>query len=194
MGGSHESLYAAIDVGTTKVATLVARVAPTGAMEVVAIGHATSEGMRKGMVVDPNELTDSVRRSVQEAREMLGAELPPAYVGITGGHLSCINAAATVARIPTKKATGEFTREDIDRVLSATQPDVAFRQRVVQVVPRTYQVDDLSGVRSPSGMSGEQLSAEAHIVMGDAATMDNITHVVRNAGVQVRGLITLLTI
>ena len=77
MAGVKESLYTAIDVGTTKVATLVARVAPAGAMEVIALGHATSEGMRKGMVVSPDELTSSVRRSVTEAESMLGAPLPP---------------------------------------------------------------------------------------------------------------------
>jgi cell division protein FtsA len=188
MAGTKESLYAAIDVGTTKVATLVAKVSPAGAMEVIALGHATSEGMRKGIVVNPEELTDSVRRSVEEAEGMLGSKIPAAHVGITGGHLTCIN-EATAASDGGARALRTFTQEDVDRVLSRAVTDPDLKHRVVHVIPRSYRVDGLSGVRNPVGMSGEKLSAESHVVMGDAVTMDNLARVVRNAGVKVRGLV-----
>ena len=96
MAPMKETTYAAIDVGTTKIATLVAKVSSTGTMEVVALGHATSEGMHKGVVVSPAELTESIRRSVDAARAMLGADLPAVPVGITGGHRTCINTAANL--------------------------------------------------------------------------------------------------
>ena len=189
MAGAKETLYAAVDVGTTKVATLVARVSPAGAMEVVAIGHATSEGMRKGLVVSPEALTNAVRRSVDEAEAMLEAPLPPVLVGITGGHLSCINAAASVRRTPNRRSVHTFSQNDVDHLVDASSPKPDSKRRVVQVVPRAYQVDDLSGVRNPIGMSGEKLAAESHVVMGDATTMDNLARVVRAAGVNVQGLV-----
>ena len=183
-----ETTYAAVDVGTTKIATLVAKVSSTGTMEVVALGHATSEGMRKGVVVSPAELTESIRRSVDEARAMLGANLPAVHVGITGGHLTCINAAANLEH-QGKGAVRTFSQQDVDRLLNTTLAQSDERRRIVHVVPRTYQVDGLRGVRNPIGMNGEKLSAESHIVVGDAATMDNLDHVVRAAGVKVQGMV-----
>ena len=120
MATMKEKTYAAVDVGTTKIATLVAKVSSAGTMEVVALGHSTSEGMRKGVVVSPAELTESIRRSVDEARAMLGADLPAVHVGITGGHLTCINAAATPpnSRPSTSARTSSFTH----------QPFVSFRR------------------------------------------------------------------
>ena len=188
MGNRKEQTYAAIDVGTTKIATLVAKVAPTGSMEIVALGHAVSEGMRKGMVVSPAELTDSIRHSVDEAQAMLGKRLPAVHVGITGGHLTCINAAAQLD-YEGKKGSRTFSQDDIDRLLSSTVDQSDERRRVVHVVPRTYQVDGLQGVRNPIGMSGERLGAESHIVLGDAAAMDNLERVVRASGVKVRGMV-----
>ncbi|MDA1036137.1 MAG: cell division protein FtsA, partial [Chloroflexi bacterium] len=184
----QEQTYAAIDVGTTKIATLVAKVAPTGSMEIIALGHATSEGMRKGMVVNPAELTDSIRRSVDDAQGMLGKRLPPVHVGITGGHLTCINAAAQLDTRG-KKGLRAFSQDDVDRLLASTVNQSDERRRIVHVVPRTFQVDGLQGVRSPLGMSGEKLGAESHVVVGDVATMDNLERVVRAAGVQVRGMV-----
>jgi cell division protein FtsA len=188
MASANETTYAAIDIGTTKIATLVAKVSSTGTMEIVALGHATSEGMRKGMVVSPAELTESVRQSVQEARAMLGADLPPVHIGITGGHLTCINAAAS---LPGKGKGGAkaFSQDDVDRLLSSTVEQSDHRRRIVHVVPRSYQVDGLRGVRNPIGMNGERLAAESHVVVGDAATMENLEQVARSAGVKVHGLV-----
>jgi cell division protein FtsA len=188
MAIGKEATYAAIDVGTTKIATLVAKISPAGTMEIVALGHATSEGMRKGMVVNPAELTESVRRSVQEAQAMLGAEIPAAHIGITGGHLTCINAAAA---LPTnsKGEAKTFSQADVDRLLSSTVEQSDHRRRVVHVVPRSYQVDGLRGVRNPIGMNGEKLAAESHVVVGDVATMENLERVVRAADVKVHGLV-----
>jgi cell division protein FtsA len=188
MAPMKETMYAAIDVGTTKIATMVAKVSTTGTVEVVALGHSTSGGMRKGMVVNPAELTDSIRRSVDEARAMLGSDLPPVHVGITGGHLTCINAASNLAR-QRKGGVRTFSQGDVDRLLNSTVQQSDERRRIVHVVPRTYQVDGLRGVRNPIGMNGEKLSVESHVVVGDAATMDNLERVVRAAGVKVQGMV-----
>ena len=188
MATGRETAYAAIDVGTTKIATLVARVASAGTMEVVAMGHAASQGMRKGLVVSPSELTDAIRASVADAERMYGKRLPPVLVGITGGHLTCINAAATLNGAA-KSGPRAFSQDDVDRLLSDTVKQSDRRRRIVHVVPRTYQIDGLSGVRNPIGMTGETLSAESHVVVGDTATMDNLEHVVRAAGVRVQGLV-----
>ncbi len=185
--GKHK-LYTAIDVGTTKVASLVAKVGQDGAMEIVAVGHASSAGMRKGLVVDPDELAESTRESVREAGAMLGTKsLPPAFVGVTGTHLAGINVSSSIIRDEKAKAVSD---DDVDRLLSATVAEgEADHRRVLHVIPRAYQVDGTTGVRNPVGLSGTRLSAESHVVFGNAAQIDNVARVVREAGVKVRGLI-----
>ncbi len=187
MSRTKESLYCAVDVGTTKVGTLVGRVSHAGTVEVVALGHARSTGMKKGMVVSPDELAESVRRSVDEARLMLGRRLPPAYVGITGSFLTCINASVSVP--VARKRRSVVSQRDVDRLLSSTSDQAADRRRLVHVIPRSYTVDGLNEVNNPVGLSGQHLSSESHVVIGDLAPMENLARVVRSAGVTVKGLI-----
>ncbi len=188
MARNRESLYAAMDVGTTKVATLIARVSAQGSMEVVAAGHAASEGMRKGQVVSPAEIAGPIAASAAEAERMLGRRLPPVLVGITGSHLHGINAAAAQPDRGTR--TRAFTQGDVDRLLdAAAAPGAGTGERVVQVVPRSFAVDALAGVNDPVGMSGERLRAEAHVVYGNTASMETLERVLRTAGVPVRGMV-----
>ena len=184
---AKETLYTAVDIGTTKVCTLVGKVSPAGEMQVVAIGHADSEGMRKGMIVSSEELRLSVLLSVAEARGMLGRPLPPAFVGITGSHLTGVNAAASLTR--QAKGGSPVSQRDVDQLLESARPELASRRRVVHVLPRTYQVDGQDGVRNPVGLAGQRLGVESHVVVGDPAPMENIARVVRSAGVRVRGLV-----
>jgi cell division protein FtsA len=188
MPSANETMYTAIDVGTTKVATLVARVAPAGTIEIIATGHAVSEGMRKGTVVSPQELTEAIRLSVQEAQSMLGADMQPAYVGITGGHLTCINSVATLSQ-DRKRGGVTFSQIDVDRLLSSTVDQSDERRRVVHVIPRSYEVDGLQGVSNPVGMNGVHLAAESHVVVGDVAAIENLESAVRAAGVGVHGVV-----
>jgi cell division protein FtsA len=184
---STESLYTAIDVGTTKVCTLVAKVSPSGEMQVVALGRAESSGMKKGMVVGPQELQAAVRLSVAEAVSMLGKSLPSAYVGITGSHLRCMNTTAST----TRKTQGgaPVTEGDVDRLLESALPQSVHRRRVVHVVPRRYKLDGLDGIRNPVGLSGRHMDVESHVVIGDSSSLENVARVVQAAGVRVKGLV-----
>ena len=187
MARTKESLYCAVDVGTTKVGTLVGRVSPAGTVEVVALGHVSSSGMKKGMVVSPDELAESVRRSADEARRMLGRRLPPAYVGITGSYLTCLNASASLP--VARKRRSVVSQRDVDRLLNATSDKAVDRRHLIHVIPRSYTVDGLNEVHNPVGLSGQQLSSESHVVIGDPAPMENLARVVRSAGVTVKGLV-----
>ena len=187
MAKSRDTLYCAVDVGTTKIGTLVGRVTPDGTVEIVAMGNVTSAGMKKGIVVNPEEMTDSIRRSAQQAQIMLGGRLPPAYVGITGSYLTCLN--SSVSMPVSRKKGSVVSQKDIDRLLHSTTVKTHQENRLVHVIPRTYTVDGLNEVRNPLGLSGEQLRSESHVVMGDPAPIENLAKVVQAAGVNIRGLV-----
>ena len=155
----------AIDVGTTKVVTLVAKM-DYATTEILASGHSPSRGMRKGLIVNPEAMTVCISKSALDAEAMLGHKLPPAFVGITGSHLTSLNAAGTITREPGRHGSQPFSQNDIDELLKSTLPSDMANKRLVQVVPRSFKVDGLDSVVDPMGMHGGQLSAESHVVMG----------------------------
>ena len=155
----------AIDVGTTKVVTLVAKM-DYATTEILASGHSPSRGMRKGLIVNPEAMTVCISKSALDAEAMLGHKLPPAFVGITGSHLTSLNAAGTITREPGRHGSQPFSQNDIDELLKSTLPSDMANKRLVQVVPRSFKVDGLDSVTDPMGMHGGQLSAESHVVMG----------------------------
>ena len=161
MTNSREQLYAAIDVGTTKVVTLVAKAGAEGGVDVVAQGHAASAGMRKGMVVTPDAMKECIRQSVREAEKTLGRRLPPAIAGVTGSHLQSHN----VGSGETEDAIAPFGVDGPEQPV-AHNP---IGMRVIQTVPRAFE--------------------ESHVIMGDAVPIDTLVATLTGAGVELRGLV-----
>ena len=87
----------AIDVGTTKVCTLIAEVGDNGQMRIAGVGTVPSKGMHKGMVVNINEAKETVRDSVKRAEQSCGYKVESAYIGVTGRHISGQNNKGVVA-------------------------------------------------------------------------------------------------
>ncbi len=188
MSRSNEQLYAGVDVGTTKIATVVARVASAG-MEVVAVGHAPSQGMRKGLVVDGAALADAVRRSVSDAAAALGKKLPPAYVSLTGAHVGSVNAAASVTRASDASRPRAFTQADVDELLASSIPQMGASRVLLHAVPRRYGIDGLRAVHDPVGLVGQRLAVETHVVSADRDAVSALVGAVRSAGVKVREVV-----
>ena len=188
MSRHKEQLYAGVDVGTTKIATVVARVASAG-MEVVALGHAPSQGMHKGVVVDAAALTDAVRGSVSEAAAALGGRLPPAYVSVAGAHLGSVNAAASIIRTSPSGRPRAFTQADTDEVVAASVPEMDRSRVLLHAVPRRFDVDGAGTVHDPVGRCGGTLAVETHVVSGDRGAVADLAGAVSSAGVKVRGMV-----
>ena len=168
MTNSREQLYAAIDVGTTKVVTLVAKAGMEGGVDVVAQGHAASAGMRKGMVVTPDAMKECIRQSVREAEKTLGRRLPPAIAGVTGSHLQSRNVTSGGTEDVVAESDGYFTRPGADGLEQPVSHN-PIGMRVIQTVPRSFE--------------------ESHVIMGDAVPIDTLVATLTGAGVTLRGLV-----
>lgn len=182
------SLYAAIDIGTTKVCTLVGRPGPGDTLEVTGVGVAPSRGLLKGMVVDMEEATQSIRDSVQRAERTSGSRILSAHVGITGNHVSSLNNRGMITITRNDRVVSE---EDVTRVLEAARATVGVptNREIIHVVPRSYTLDDQEGVRNPIGLHGFRLDVEAHIITGAVNSIQNLAKCVEIAGVQVDNLV-----
>lgn len=179
-----ENAVVGLDVGTTKICTVVARPLGDGRLEVLGVGVVPSLGLKRGVVVDLQDAVESIRRSVQRAQESSALEIRSAYVGITGDHVTSLNVAGRTI----VSAGTEVTPEDCERVLQAARDNVGNlgpNREIVHVIPREFALDGQPGIRRPVGMSGRRLEVAAHVVTGVKSILENVEKCVVAAGVQV---------
>jgi len=163
-----KGIITAIDVGTTKIATIVANVRSQDDIEVLGVGVVPSHGLHKGIVVNMDEAKDAIATSIQEAQKISGMRVDSVYVGVTGRHISSINNKGVVA-IP--RADRLVRSDDLQRVLAASR-NVAVPEgkKLLHAIPRYYTLDGEERVKQPVGMHGTRLDVETHIITATLKT------------------------
>ncbi|MDQ7012037.1 MAG: cell division protein FtsA [Mariprofundaceae bacterium] len=166
----HDQVLVGLDIGTSKIACVVAESAPDGKLDVIGIGTHPSRGLRKGVVVNIESTVESIRLAVEEAELMAGVEIQSVFTGIAGSHIRGYNSHGVVA---TKN--NEVTREDVDRVIDAARAmNIPADQKILHILPQEYIIDHQDGIREPIGMSGVRLEAKVHIITGAVSSAQNI--------------------
>jgi cell division protein FtsA len=177
----------AIDVGTTKVCTLIGEVGDNGQMRVAGVGVVPSKGMHKGMVVNIDEARETIRASVKKAEQSSGCKVESAYIGVTGRHISGVNNKGVVAVTRNDRLVRP---DDLRRVLQNAQSlKMGSEQKILHVIPRHYAVDGQEGVQTPVGMHGFKLDVETHVITTGAASVQNLVKCIRGVGVDVEDLV-----
>ena len=183
----REKHIVGLDLGTTKIACIIAQVGDTGAAEVVGVGITPSHGLRRGVVTDLEEAADSIRAAVDEAEHGAGIKVEEVYTGIAGDHIRSMNSKGVVA---ISRPNREITQDDINRVIEqAKTVSIPLDREIVHIIPQEFIVDDERGIRNPAGMAGMKLEVEVHIVTGAATSALNIYKSVEKAGLVVKGLV-----
>ncbi|MCK8817339.1 cell division protein FtsA [Natroniella sulfidigena] len=180
-------IVAGIDIGTTKVCTIIAEVNGDKITDILGVGTSPSTGLRKGMVVDIDDTVCSIETAVVKAERMAGLELESVFVGIAGSHISSTNSHGVVAVTGEDK---EISQKDIDRVIDATKIiSIPPEREIIHVIPREFIVDGCGDIKSPLGMSGVRLEAETHIVTGSVTSIQNLVKSVHRVGINVEGVV-----
>ena len=181
----EKNLIVALDIGTSKIAALVAEVTPDNQLEIVGFGVHPSRGLKRGVVVNIEATVQSIQRAVEEAELMAACDIHSAYTGIAGSHIRSVNSHGIVAI-----RDREVNQADVDRVIDAAKAvAIPADQRILHILPQEFIVDAQEGVREPVGMSGVRLEAKVHIVAGAVSAAQNITKSVRRCGLQVNDII-----
>jgi cell division protein FtsA len=179
--------FAAIDIGTTKVATVVGEVTHEEDVRILGVGIAPSAGLSRGMVENIRDATESIKTSVEKAERSSGTRILSAHVGVAGAHIACLNNRGIVA-IPDRSRP--ILPDDVARVLDGARVvSIPTNREIIHVIPRYYVVDGQDNVSDPVGMYGARLDVETHIITGIDAAIQNLTKCVENVGVQVDGLV-----
>ncbi len=177
----EEQTIVGIDIGTTKICTLVARVEEDKQLRIMGVGIEPSRGMKRGVMVDLEHATTAIARSVEKAQRSSGYEIRSAWVSLAGSHVSSINSKGTAG------VTGGVVRQaDVNRALEAAQSvAIPHNREVIHVIQRGFNVDGQDGISQPVGMHGYRLDVEAHIITAAQTTVENIRKATEAAGVQV---------
>ncbi|MCL0063870.1 cell division protein FtsA [Dehalococcoidia bacterium] len=179
--------FASIDVGTSKVSSIVANLGDGGTIQILGVGVVPSGGVHKGLVVNIDEAKEAIRESVMRAERTSGLRIESAYVGVTGRHISSLNSRGVVA---TTRSDKRVTADDLDRVLeSARSITIPSDRRLLHVIPRHYTLDGQVAVKEPVGMHSFRLDVETHIVTVSAALVQNLIKSIRGVGVEIDNLV-----
>jgi cell division protein FtsA len=170
-----------IDVGTTKICTLVARVEGDAQVRILGVGIEPSKGLNKGIIVDLNAATRAIGRSIEKAERTSGLEIDSALVSMAGSHVEAINSKGVVG------VSGRtIDQDDVMRALDAARAvTIPHNREVIHVIQRGFTIDGQDGIRMPFGMHGYRLEVEAHIITASAASVDNLRQAVASAGTHV---------
>ncbi len=180
---------AGIDLGTTKIACIIAETADNIKLSILGMGTAAPQGFSHGVVNNLDKAVESVALAVEEAEKSSGTKLSQAstYVGIMGEHVKHLQG---IGAIPVKKPSKGITDHDLDKVIEQAQ---ALRlpndEQIVHVIPTQFIVDGQKGVRNPLGLYGIRLEVEAMIITGAVTAIENIYRMLDRLGIKARGLV-----
>ena len=184
MGGGYGNLIAGLDIGTTKICTIIAENSSEG-IDIVGIGTHPSKGLKKGMIVDIGATIESIRKAIKEAERMADHEIETVYTGISGGHIKSFNSHGVIAI-----KNREVKRSDIKRSIDAARAiAIPVDREIIHVLPQEFIVDDQRGIRDPLGMSGMRLEAKVHVVTGAVTSAQNIIKCANRTGLDVKDII-----
>jgi len=176
-----DEIVVGIDVGTTKVCTLVGRIEDDKVIRILGVGIEPSAGIRKGMIVDLEAVSRAIKGSIEKAENTSGLEITTGLVSLAGAHVSSVN-----SRGATGVPGGIIGAVDIANALEQAQAvAIPHDREIVHVIQRGITVDGQEGIKTPIGMHGYKLEVETHIITAAAATVDNLRQCVGAAGVEV---------
>ncbi len=178
-------LIVGLDIGTSKVISLVGELSAENTLEVIGLGSTRSHGLKRGVVVNIESTVQSIQRAVEEAELMAGCEIHTVFAGIAGSHVRSLNSHGIVAIRDKEVSSG-----DVERVIDAARAvAIPANQRVLHVLPQEFLIDSQGGIREPVGMSGIRLEAKVHLVTGAVSAAQNIVKCVQRCGLDVEDVV-----
>ncbi len=179
------NLIVGLDIGTTKICAIAVEGDDIEALNVVGVGTAKSEGLRKGVVVNIEKTVKAIKKAVEECELMCGTQIRSVYAGIAGHHIRGQNSRGMVTVYHNRIVTDE----DIRRVIDAAQVLIPNDREILHILPQEFIVDDQDGVQNPLGMAAARLEVNVHIVTGSVTSAQNIIKCCNQSGLDVEDIV-----
>ncbi len=182
--GKRSNVLVGLDIGTTKTTAIVGDVTENG-IDIIGIGTSQSREMRKGTVVNIDNMVESIKAAVEEAEHMSGCRINSVFVGISGSHIKGQNSLSIVSI-----KGREVDEKDVQRVIEASEAiAIPVGRKILHVLPQSYVIDGQEGIKDPIGMSGVRLEAKVHIVTGAISAIQDIEKSVNRVGLDIDSIV-----
>ena len=189
------SVMAVLDVGSTKVVCLIARLAPiepgealrgrARSIEVLGFAHQRARGIKSGVVANLDAAEESIRLAVDAAERMAGVTVGSLIVNVSAGRLKSETCSAAVSL-----GGRAVSESDISRVLSAGRSHIAGEGRtVIHTLPIGYALDASTGIADPRGMYGERLGVDVHVATADSLPVGNLELAINRCHLSIAALV-----
>lgn len=176
-----------LDVGTSHIAAAVTEINAQGHPEILGLSVVPSQGVRKGVVVNPEQAAEPIRRAVEEAERMSGLAVDSVYVSLSGTSLRGLNNMGVIAITSPDRC---ITRSDVRRVIeTACIVTLPGGHELIDVLPQEYIVDGQDGISDPIDMIGTRLEVSVHLITGPVTVRQNVIRAVNRAGLLVAGIV-----
>lgn len=183
----NKRIIAGIDIGSSKVTTLISSIGEAGLVHVIGVSTNRSRGIKKGQIVDIEDATASVVESLEAAERMAGYSISSAFFAVGGSHISSQNSHGVVA---VAEPTKEITTEDIKRAVDAARAvSLPSTREILHVIPREFIVDSQEGIKDPVGMTGVRLEVNTHLVTALSTSLRNMEKCSSLVGVDIDGFV-----
>jgi cell division protein FtsA len=183
----NEKIVAAVDIGTTKIVSLVGRLNEHGRLEILGISQTPSKGVKRGVVLNIEETVNAIQITSSEAIKQSGIKFNEVFVGIAGQHIKSVRNRGYINRDAYDE---EIRRDDLQNLIKDMYKiPVDVGEEIIHVLPQSYIVDNETGVKNPVGMFGKRLEANFHIVIGQISSARNIEKCINRVGLDVKQLV-----
>lgn len=184
---ARDRIVTGIDIGTSKITTLIASVNDDSAIRVIGVSTVVSRGLRKGQIVNIEEATSGISESLESAERMAGTSAASAFLLTGGNHIASLNSHGVVAVAePDKEITGNDVKRVIDAAKAISLPS---SREILHIIPRGYLVDGQEGIVDPVNMTGVRLEVDTHLITGGSIAIRNLYKCVEELGVEVESVI-----
>ena len=183
---SEGKIVVGVDIGTSKIVTLIARVDES--VNVLGVSEVPSAGVRKGQIVDIEESVLAINSSLEAAERMAGYSASHIIASIGGNHIESQNSRGVVA---VAQPEGEIKETDLARVIDAAKAvSLPSSREILHVLPRSYIVDGQEGIKDPIGMTGVRLEVDTHIISANSTSVRNLEKAFSEVGVDVDSVVS----
>jgi cell division protein FtsA len=185
---AKHKVIAGLDIGNSKIRVIVAVLEEDSHLpNVIGVGVSPSNGLRKGNIIDVEETVNNISSALEDAERMAGEPVHHVFLGIGGDHISSQDSKGVIA---ISHSGNEIIEDDVDRVLEAAQAvSIPSNRRILRIIPKSFTVDEQSGIKYPVGMTGIRLEVLAHLVTGLVPAVKNVEKCVHQAGVDINDII-----
>lgn len=194
---NDDDFVVGLEIGTSKICAAVGVMNADGAINIIGLGQAKSNGVRKGEVCDQEKTELELRTAIAEAEEMADVEISSVFLGVTGGHVRGFTNRGTHTILSSDR---DITADDVDDVCrNAKAINLAAENTVIHAMRQHFYVDGQEIFQNPAGMMGSQLQVDMHVIHGKAVRLQNAVRLVKTTQLEVNeiafnGLATALAV